>query len=229
MGKRSNIPRYVSAPLSQFCVENDILYFKSVNAYGKTSQRLCVPTSYQKKALIMAHQEPLSGHCGIQGTMEHLKKFAYWPTIWRDTKEFVKSCKVCALTKLEKAPKIPIFDTPDIRHPWARVNMDLVGPMPATDDGNRYILTVIDCFTKYELPAPIPNKSAPVVARALIQHMIGPFGRPAKLYNENGSEFVAEVFREVVGLLGINQKYITAFHPSASGQVEKFNSVLIKI
>ena len=47
---------------------------------------------------------------------------------------------------------------------WQKVGMDLVGPLPLTPRGNRYIVTLTDYFTKWTEAAPLPDKCAIGVA-----------------------------------------------------------------
>ena len=43
--------------------------------------------------------------------------------------------------------------------------MDLIGPLPETPRGNKYIITLTDYFSKWAEAAPLPNKSADGIAR----------------------------------------------------------------
>ncbi len=47
---------------------------------------------------------------------------------------------------------------------WCQVGMDLIGPLPETLRGNKYIVTLTDYFSKWAEAAPLPNKSANGVA-----------------------------------------------------------------
>lgn len=42
--------------------------------------------------------------------------------------------------------------------------MDLIGPLPETSRGNKYIVTLTDYFSKWAEAAPLPNKSADGIA-----------------------------------------------------------------
>lgn len=42
--------------------------------------------------------------------------------------------------------------------------MDIVGPLPETSCGNKYIVTLTDYFTKWAEASALPNKSAESVA-----------------------------------------------------------------
>ena len=229
-GKRAQIPKHLVVPIQDFCVESKILYMKKVNEYGKVTYRACLPpnSDYVAMALQLAHATPVSGHCGITGTMEKLRSFAYWPRMKESVRNYVKRCKVCLKTKLGRA-KAPILRNPEVQRPWDRVNMDLIGPLTESNDGNKYILSVIDVLTRYAIAVAMPDKSAPTVARALVNHVFAVFGPPRSIYSDQGKEFTAALTTEVIQTFNVKQRTITIYHPAASGLVERYNGHLISI
>jgi hypothetical protein len=48
-----------------------------------------------------------------------------------------------------------------------QVGIDLIGPLPKTKSGNRYIITLVDYFSKWPEAAALPNKKAESVASFL--------------------------------------------------------------
>ena len=50
-----------------------------------------------------------------------------------------------------------------------QVGIDLIGPLPTTDRGNRYIVTLVDYFSKWPEAAPLPDKTAVGVASFLYE------------------------------------------------------------
>ena len=55
-----------------------------------------------------------------------------------------------------------------VKSPWHHLGMDFVGPIsPPSQDGNRYILTMSDCFTKFAWAKAMPTKEAVNVVSAL--------------------------------------------------------------
>jgi hypothetical protein len=52
--------------------------------------------------------------------------------------------------------------------PFERIAIDVTGPFPLSDEGNRYILIVMDYFTKLPEVYAIPNQEASIVAEVLV-------------------------------------------------------------
>jgi hypothetical protein len=52
--------------------------------------------------------------------------------------------------------------------PFERVAMDIAGPFPQRDRGNRYLLIAMDYFTKWPEVYPISNQEASTVADTLV-------------------------------------------------------------
>ena len=110
-------------------------------------------------------------------------------------------------------PKALILRHGDVCRPWQRLNIDLIGPLPASEDNHKYILSVVDMFTRYGIAIPLVDKSMVVVSRAMVDHVISPHGCPEEIFSDNGSELVGAAFRQAVKSLGISQKFITHFVP----------------
>ena len=126
-------------------------------------------------------------------------------------------------------PKIPILEHPEVTTVWSRVHMDLVGPLPESKKGHKYILTVIDSFSRFALTVPLPDKKMITVARAMVNEIFAVLGCPDILYSDCGLEFTGKDFREAVKSLGISQKFTTSFNPQSNGVAERFNRSLVEI
>ena len=85
----------------------------------------------------------------------------YWARVLEDCDETVKRCDVCQRTskKFEKPSAqlhpIKVKDTV-----WHRIGIDLVGPLPETSRGNKYLITCTCYFRKWPEAAPLKSKSA---------------------------------------------------------------------
>ena len=110
-----------------------------------------------------------------------------------------------------------------------RIAMDILGPLPITPRGNKYILVVSDYFTKWTECYAIPNQEAVTVANKLVNEFISRFGVPRQLHTDQGTNFESGIMKEICRILDIDKTRTTPFHPQSDGQVERFNRTLLEM
>ena len=101
-----------------------------------------------------------------------------------------------------------------------------VGPIePRSERKSRYILTIIDYATRYPEAVASPGIETERVAEVLVE-MFSRVGIPDKMLTECGSQFTAEVMKEVSRLLSLKQISTTPYHPICNGLIERFHMTL---
>ena len=95
--------------------------------------------------------------------------------------------------------------------PMERVALDIVGPLPETERGNKYLLVVGDYFSKWVEVHPIPDQTAKTVAEKFVQEFVCRFGVPQVLHSDQGRNFEAQVFAEMCSILGIDKTRTTPY------------------
>eukprot|EP00731_Ephydatia_muelleri_P036502 Em0266g5a len=98
------------------------------------------------------------------------------------------------------APCAPMQLDP-VERPLQRVAMDILGPLPETEKGNKYILVIGDYFTKWKEAYPLPNMEAMTVARHLVSEFMCRFGVPEQLHSDQGRNFESGVIKGICELL----------------------------
>lgn len=111
--------------------------------------------------------------------------------------------------------------------PYERIAVDCMGPLPITENGNRFIVVFIDHFTKYIEAFAVPNITADTIARLFVEKIVCRHGVPQILQSDRGSDFTSNLMAEITKLFGIHKVHTTAYHPMANGEVERANQTLI--
>jgi len=100
------------------------------------------------------------------------------------------------------------------------LHVDLTGSHVNCQD-YRYIMTACDAFTRFVIAAPLRNKTALSVARALVHEVVLKYGMPQTILTDLGGEFQHELWKELCQLLGITRVRTTAYCPSTNGKIER--------
>lgn len=153
-----------------------------------------------KKILQENHDSKLSGHYGFNKTYSKIKETYYWPSMKGDIRKYVKSCQSCQINKTNFKPtkqRMGITSTSD--YPFEKLAIDIVGPLPLIEFGNRFIMTAQDDLTKYSFAGAIPNHEATTVAKVLTK-IITSFGIPKTLLSDQGSDFMSKLIKDLTGL-----------------------------
>lgn len=211
----------------EFKLEGSLLYRRFTEKTGREVRQLVVPIGRRQTVLKTAHDGIMAGHLGVEKTKDRILEDFFWPGITADVKRFVASCDICQRTIPKgRVPRVPLGRTPVIETPFHRVAIDIVGPInPPSKAGNRFILTLMDCATRYPDAIALPSIETERVAEALVE-MFSRVGVPKEVLSDRGTNFTSELMKEVARLLSVRQLHTSPYHPMANGMVEKFNGTL---
>ncbi|KAG7491797.1 hypothetical protein MATL_G00007640 [Megalops atlanticus] len=176
--------------------------------------------------LRLSHGTAGAGHYGVNKTLGRLRERFYWGRCRRDVATFCIRCDVCTAKKgptdRSRAPLQQLFSG----SPMERVAIDVLGPFPRSEAGNRYVLIAMDYFTKWPEAYAIPSQETAVIVDRLLEGLFSRFGVPESLHSDQGRNFESQVFAEVCRRLGIEKTRTTPLHPQSDGLVERFNRTL---
>ena len=143
----------------------------------------------------------------------------------RDVADFCRSCEACQRSRHHKVPRAPMVPLPVVEEPFARIAMDIVGPLPRSRSGNRYVLVVCDYGTRYPEAVPMRTVDAEAVAEELMV-IFSRVGIPREILTDQGTNFQSQLLRELYRLLHIDALRTSPYHPQTDGLVERFNQTL---
>ena len=165
---------------------------------------------------------------GVRKTLEKIRRRFYWPGQKSDVVKWCSNCIACNSRKSPPRNKAPL-EVSHASRPLERIAMDIMGPLPETPRGNRYILVVGDYFTKWKEAYPLPDMEALSIAKVLVNEFICRFGVPDSIHTDQGKNFEAKVIQEICHLLGVTKTRTTPYHPQSDGLVERFNRTLLEM
>lgn len=212
----------------QLTIQNGILQKKWENDTGEEIRYLLViPSSMTEEILQQLHDSPTGGHLGVRKLYEKVKARFYWRKMHDSVTNWCKKCLACAQQKMPQRRRRAPLKQQVSGVPLERMAIDITGPFPITNDGNRYIVVVSDYFSKWTEAFPVPNIESETIARVLVDRFICRFGVPRQIHSDQGRQFESRLFQDLCDLLGIDKTRTTPYHPQSDGQVERFNRTLI--
>ena len=192
------------------------------------TEQLVVPASLKDSILEREHNAPTGGHLGSSKLYQTLRTRYYWPSMVVDIYSWVAACTSCAQNRLmERRPTTAMLLFP-AKEPFAALAMDILGPLPVTEEGNQYLLVICDRFTKLTRAIPLAEITAMSVVSAFLDHWVAAYGIPDSTLSDNGPQFASVLFQGVLDMLGVKANYATPYHPQTNGQVERFNKTIVR-
>jgi hypothetical protein len=184
--------------------------------------RRCVPENEIISILTFFHSYACGGHFGDKRTARKVLECGfYWPSLFRDSHLFCKSCDHCQKTgNISKRNEMPqarilfceIFDV------WG---IDFMGPFPVSF-GYVYIL-LVDYVSKWVEAKATRTNDSKVVTNFIKSRILSRFGIPRALISYRGTHFCNRTVETLLKKYHVTHKVSTAYHPQTSGQAEVSN------
>ena len=186
--------------------------------------QLVVPKGHVKIILEKLHNE--SGHLGVQRTTEKVKERFYWPGYEMDIQNWVQECQQCQKRNPPQPHPLAPLGSIKCTYPFDVISWDVMGPLPLSTKGHKYILVITDLFSKWVEAFPLAVTDSETLASVLMDEVVCRYGVPRSLHSDQGANLNSQVICALCKRLGINKTRTTAYHPQGNGQVERFNRTL---
>jgi Integrase core domain/Integrase zinc binding domain len=145
----------------------------------------------------------------------------FWPRMAADVYDIVRQCDACARNLIAENKHTNVMELFPANGPMESVSMDILGPLPRTIHGNRFLLVIADLFTKVTITVLLRTVTALVVSKAFCDRWVYVYGPPISRLTDNGPQFTAKFFQAVCTELGVKKTFTTAYHPQTNGQLER--------
>lgn len=175
------------------------------------------------------HNTLNAAHFGVNKTLEKVKSNFHWYKMKEDIKIHIKGCSVCNRNKSLGKRQKAALQTYIAGYPMNRVALDVIGPLPKTKRGNRFILVIGDHFTRWMEAFTLPDQEAEQFAEKFVHEFISRFGTPLEIHTDQGRNFESIIFKEICKLFEIKKTRSTSYRPCSNGVIKKFNDTLEKM
>ena len=101
----------------------------------------------------------------------------------------------------------------------------MMGPLPSCD-GKQYIVTFIDCFSRYVIAVPTADHKVPTVAQLLLQHVISAFGIPEAILSDRGAEFTSRLWGHLSEVFGYKLIHTSPYYAQGNAICERIHRTI---
>lgn len=91
--------------------------------------------------------------------------------VYRVVRNYVTGCPQCRKRKIRSEGN-NYMQVDQTGHPLERVAINIMGPLPETDNGSKYILVMSDYFTRWTDAYPQRNMKAMTVAEEIAEQRV---------------------------------------------------------
>ena len=185
--------------------------------------RRCVPQDEFHSILTFCHTYSCGGHFGGKRTAHKVLECGFfWPTLFKDAIQFVKSCDRCQrvgnISSRDQMPQTPIFFG-EIFYVWG---IDFMGPFPSSF-GYLYILLAVDYVSKWVEALATRSDDAKIVVNFVKTNIFDRYGIPKAIISDRGTHFCNHSFEALLKKYHVFHRTSTAYHPQTSSQAEVSN------
>jgi len=190
----------------------------------KGKLRPFVPETCRHAAFQLVHS---LSHPSVRQTRKQVSDRFYWPSMNKEVTEWTRNCVSCQTSKIQAHIHVPPVPIPVPEQRFQHLNIDIVGPLPKAPTGHRFLLTVIDRFSRYPEAYPLMDTpTAEQVAVTLWREWFTRYGIPQQIFTDQGVQFESALFKSFCKILGIEFVKTTPYNPRANGLIERFHRTL---
>lgn len=198
------------------------------NPLADNPWRLVLPASKTREAIDEIHNTFPNVHPGIMKTYSKARELYYWPNMYRDIASFLSQCRVCKAYKIANCqPRGQQLYPRPVTAPLDLLSIDLVGPLPVAYYGYRYILSMVDVFSKFVWLVPLKSANAKSICSALESEVIFRYGSPLLVLCDNATVFRSAQFSNFLTSYDIHPPCFTPYYSPQANVVERYNQTVI--
>lgn len=187
----------------------------------------CVPKEFVEETIRENHDDVFAAHGGFHKTVSRIRERYFWPSLRDDVRAYVNNCTVCrAIKSSNLALGPPMGEFRDPVQPFRIVSIDYCGPYTRSKSGNKWLLVMVDMFSKYVVIEPLRKSSAAQTIDRMRRELFLKFGVPEIVISDNGPQLKSLVFSDFLGEFGVKH-WLTANYHAQANPTEAANKTIL--
>jgi hypothetical protein len=127
-------------------------------------------------------------HAGISATLRLMAARVVWSGMASDVAAWCRDCQLCALGKASPQHTAPVQPIPVQERRFTPVHVDLVGPLPTSAEGFKYVFNMVDRSSRWLEAVPLKSMAAEDCVDELISAWVARSGMPTIITSDQGRQ-----------------------------------------
>lgn len=201
---------------------------KGVLVMTETSGELRIVCPEKMKLAVLERSHDKFGHMGVDTTMKLVRDSFFWVSLRSDVEKYVEKCGICR----ELKPKFFKHEDGTLitsTKPMERLSIDFVGPKMTRSGSPKWILTVVDEFSRYVEAFVLKSTTSSEVIKKLQDEIFSRYGIPSSVHSDRGPQLMSDEFSSYFKSIGVKLSHSSKYNPRGNGQCERYNGEIQRI
>ena len=215
-----------------YIIHNKLLYHIWNEKQTETlHQQICISVEFRTQLMQALHDMKYTGHSGTKKMYNSALRRFWWPGMYTSFENYVASCPTCLQANKGHYPRIFLKPLPIPNCVFETIHLDLLS-ISTPSNGYKYMLVIIDGFSKFIAVKCLKTKHAFSVAKGIFSEWFMRFGIPQHMcyaVHDNGLELVNRWTDALYSILNVKSKRTSVYKPSSNSQVEITNKYILSV
>lgn len=200
---------------------------KKVSQVQPVLKQLAVPRCLRDDVLRSYHDSIAGGaHLGLDRTYRAIQLKYFWPKMYQNVADYIRACDSCQHSKKSTNPhRAPLVNMP-VEDTFIRLHMDILGPLTTSNEGYKYILLIVDSFSKFPEAFPLKTQDSKEIANVLFAEIFARYGAPKVIVSDRGQNFLSKLVTAVCEIFQVTRHFTSSYHPQTNSTCERMNSTI---
>ena len=194
-----------------YILEEDIVKTKE--------HKIWIPSIKRKEMIEYTHK--LLCHAGTEKVTRYIRNNFDMKDLVKITKEVISKCEVCQKSKVltsptKEKPKLLLAS-----EPFEKIYIDICGPWKESIRGEKYIVGIIDQFSRYISLTPISKQNEETIEKVIRDQWVLKYGAPKEIHVDCGKCFESQRIKEMAFRMGTDIIFSSPYHHNTNGLIER--------